>query len=143
MGIEMGWRVNRRPTGVLRLHQRSSTTACQGGPVAITDAKRRAYEQIVFENSVRMHLEHDVVIVHDPQTTAPGAALPAHGPMALVLHVDLSSPDASVWRFLKPFMERYDTVVFSLPEYAQDLEVPQRFIMQAINPFSAINKEPH
>jgi trehalose synthase len=31
--------------------------------------------------------------------------------------------------------------VFSLPEYAQDLRAPQRFIMPAINPFSMINKD--
>ena len=31
--------------------------------------------------------------------------------------------------------------MFSLPEYGQDLKVPQRFIMPAINPFSTINKD--
>jgi len=38
-------------------------------------------------------------------------------------------------------IERYDAAVFSLPEYAQNLRLPQRFIMPAINPFSTINKE--
>ena len=40
-----------------------------------------------------------------------------------------------------PFVERYDAVVLSLPEYAQNLTTPQRFIMPAINPFSTTNKE--
>jgi trehalose synthase len=40
--------------------------------------------------------------------------------------VDLFAPDPNVWRFLKPSVELYDTAVFSLPEYAQDLKVPQR-----------------
>jgi trehalose synthase len=37
-------------------------------------------------------------------------------------------------------MEAYDAVVLSLPEYAQKLTTPQRFIMPAINPFSSTNK---
>jgi trehalose synthase len=31
--------------------------------------------------------------------------------------------------------------VLSLPEYAQKLSAPQRFIMPAINPFSTTNKD--
>ena len=37
-------------------------------------------------------------------------------------HVDLSSPDAAMWDYLRGFVEQYDSAVFSLPEYAQDLE---------------------
>ena len=59
MGIEMGWRVTEgRPeffAFTKELHN-----GLQGTPVEITENKRRAYEQIVFENSLRMHLEHDV-----------------------------------------------------------------------------------
>jgi hypothetical protein len=42
---------------------------------------------------------------------------------------------------LEPLIERYDAAVFSLPEYAQNLRLPQRFLRPAINPFSTINKE--
>jgi trehalose synthase len=38
-------------------------------------------------------------------------------------------------------IEAYDAVVFSLPEYAQKLGVPQRFILPAINPFSTTNRQ--
>jgi trehalose synthase len=55
--------------------------------------------------------------------------------------VDLSTPDPAVWKFLRPYVERYDAAVFSLREYARDLRIPQRFIMPAINPFSMINKD--
>jgi trehalose synthase len=47
----------------------------------------------------------------------------------------------ALWKYLMSFVERYDAVVLSLPEYAQKLDVPQRFIMPAINPFSTTNKE--
>jgi trehalose synthase len=45
-----------------------------------------------------------------------------------------------LWAYLKPFVERYDAVVLSLPEYAQKLATPQRFITPAIDPFSTTNK---
>jgi trehalose synthase len=56
-------------------------------------------------------------------------------------HIDLSAPNMKLWEYLRSFVERYDAVVLSVPEYAQKLEVPQRFIMPAINPFSTTNKE--
>src|SRR5262249_10861064 len=56
-------------------------------------------------------------------------------------HIDLSSPLASAWNYLRGFVDRYDAAVFSLPDYAQDLDIVQRFITPAINPFSAKNAE--
>lgn len=140
MGLEMGWRVTEgRPeffAFTKELHN-----GLQGAPVEITESKRLAYEQIVFENSIRMHLEHDVVIVHDPQPLPLIQHYQRTGPWIWCCHVNLSAPDPNVWNFLRPFIERYDAAVFSLPEYAQDLKLPQRFIMPAINPFSMTNKD--
>jgi trehalose synthase len=140
MELETGWRVTEgRPeffTFTKELHK-----GLQGAEVDITDAKRRAYEQIVLENSLRMHLEHDVVIVHDPQPLALIQHYEKAGLWIWCCHVDLSTPDPNVWRFLRPYIERYDATVVSLPEYAQDLRVPQHFIMPAINPFSSINRD--
>jgi trehalose synthase len=56
-------------------------------------------------------------------------------------HVDLSNPNTELWSMLAPLIERYDAVVLSLPEFAQNLTTPQRFIMPAIDPFSTTNKE--
>jgi trehalose synthase len=56
-------------------------------------------------------------------------------------HVELSRPNPQMWHYLSGFVERYDAVVLSLPEYAQKLTTPQRFIMPAINPFSSTNRE--
>jgi len=140
IGIETGWRViEGRPeffAFTKELHN-----GLQGGVVDVTEEKKRAYEQILFENSLRMHLEHDIVIVHDPQALPLVQHYQRSGPWLWCCHVDLSTPDLVVWDYLKPMIERYDAAVFSLPEYAQNLRLPQRFIMPAINPFSTINKE--
>jgi len=56
-------------------------------------------------------------------------------------HVDLSSPNTAVWNYLRPFVEQFDAAILSLPEYAQELRIEQKFITPAINPFSAKNAE--
>src|SRR5262249_38655290 len=85
--------------------------------------------------------EHDVVIVHDPQPLPLIRHYRKTAPWVWRCHVDLSAPNPELWQYLAPIIERYDTAVFSLPEYAQQLRIPQRFILPALNPFSTTNKE--
>ena len=117
--------------------------ALQGDGTELSAAERAIYEQVVFENATRLHLDRcDAVIVHDPQPVALVAHFPERRmPWLWQCHVDLSAPDAAMWDYLRGFVEQYDSAVFSLPEYAQDLGVEQRYITPAINPFSAKNAE--
>jgi trehalose synthase len=55
--------------------------------------------------------------------------------------VDLSHPDPALWAYFKPFIEQYDATVLSVPEYAQELSIPQLFFKPAIDPFSIKNRE--
>jgi trehalose synthase len=139
-GIRTGWRVIQgRPdffTITKKMHN-----ALQGDEINLSELKRNVYEEVVFENAVRLHLDHDVVIVHDPQPLPLIEHYRKKAPWIWRCHVDLSSPDRELWSYLARFIERYDAVVVSLPEYSQNLTTPQRFIMPAINPFSTTNKE--
>ncbi|MET3840610.1 glycosyltransferase involved in cell wall biosynthesis [Bradyrhizobium sp. OAE829] len=56
-------------------------------------------------------------------------------------HVDLSSPHAPVWTYLRQFIEQYNGAIFSLPEYGQDLQIDQQFVTPSIDPFSAKNRD--
>jgi len=82
----------------------------------------------------------DIVFIHDPQ------------PIALIrkraknkwiwrCHVDVSTPDAAVWGFLREFIDQYDATVFSAPAFAQQLPVKQYLIAPSIDPLSDKNKE--
>ena len=55
--------------------------------------------------------------------------------------MDLSQPNQEVWNYLKQYIEQYDAVILSLPEYARELTPPQVFIMPAIDPFSVKNAD--
>jgi trehalose synthase len=114
--------------------------ALQGEEINLTDQKMRIYEEVAFENAARLHLDHDYVIVHDPQPLPLIRYCRRSGPWVWQCHVDLSHPQPLLWQYLSPFVDAYDAVVFSLPEYAQKLTAPQRFIAPAINPFSSTNR---
>ena len=139
-GIKTGWRVIQGRPDFFSVTKKMHN-ALQGGEINLTEQKKEIYEEVVFENAMRMHLDHDLVIVHDPQPLPLIRHFPKKAPWIWRCHVDLSCPNPDLWAYLAPFIESYDAVVMSLPEYAQKLNVPQRFIMPAIDPFSTTNKE--
>ena len=99
------------------------------------------YEQVVYENAIRNHLDHDRIIVHDPQPLPIIQHYQKKGPWIWRCHVDLSDPNQTLWDYLSQFIEQYDAVIVSLEEYAQRLETPQTFFMPAIDPFSLTPEE--
>jgi trehalose synthase len=115
--------------------------ALQGADINLTDLKLQIYEEVVYENAVRNHLDHDLIIVHDPQPLPLIRHYRKKAPWVWRCHLDLTAPHQELWAYLRSFIERYDAVVMSLPEYAQRLDVPQRFIMPAIDPLSSTNKQ--
>jgi len=138
-GIRTGWRVIQGRPDFFSITKKMHN-ALQGADIKLTDLKTHIYEEVAFENAVRVHLDHDVVIVHDPQPLPLIRHFRKKAPWIWQCHVDLTRPDAELWGYLAPLIEQYDAAVFSLPEYAQNLTVPERFIMPAINPFSTTNK---
>jgi trehalose synthase len=139
-GIKTGWRVIEGRPEFFSVTKKFHN-ALQGAEVAITEQEKRIYEEVAYENAIRMDLDHDIVIVHDPQPLPIIVHRKRKAPWIWRCHVDLTHPNPDLWDYLKPFVERYDAVVLSLPEYAQNLTTPQRFIAPAIDPFSSTNKD--
>ncbi|MFB3775998.1 MAG: glycosyltransferase [Bryobacteraceae bacterium] len=92
-------------------------------------------------NLRQMALGDDVVFVHDPQ---PAGLVEARSPASRWVwrcHIDVSTPDPLVWGFLKPLVERYDAAVFSMPDFAQHVAIPQYMVAPSIDPLSDKNRE--
>ena len=139
-GIRTGWRVIQGRPDFFSVTKKMHN-ALQGDDINLTDLKTQIYEEVAFENAARLHLDHDIVIVHDPQPLPLIRHFRKKAPWVWQCHVDLSQPNADLWNYLAPLVERYDAVVMSMPEYAQSLSAPQRFIMPAINPYSTTNRD--
>lgn len=138
VGIKTGWRVIQGSPDFFSITKKMHN-ALQGGEINLTDRKKEIFEEVVYENAIRNHLEHDVVIIHDPQPLPMINHYRKRGPWIWRGHVDLSEPNPELWGYLAPFAEKYDAVIFSIREYTQNLKTPQLFFMPAIDPFSIKN----
>ncbi len=140
LGIEEGWRIIHGTPDFFSITKKMHN-ALQGAEINLTDRKRHIYEDVIFENAIRNHLDHDFVIIHDPQPLPMIKHYRKYGPWVWRCHIDLTRPNRELWDYLLPIIEKYDGVVFSIKEYAQKLRTPSVFIMPAIDPFSIKNKE--
>jgi trehalose synthase len=140
LGIKTGWRVVHGPPDFFSITKKIHN-ALQGAKINLSDRKMQIYEQVIYENSVRNHLDHDVVIVHDPQPLPIINHYRKDCPWVWRCHVDLSRPNQELWDYLVQFIEKYDAVILSSRDYRQKLKTPQLFFMPAIDPFTITNRE--
>jgi len=143
IGIETEWHLIQGTPGFFTCTKKLHN-ALQGDHLEFSGEDRAIYEEVIFENATRLHLEEcDLVVVHDPQPLP----LIRHFadreiPWLWQCHIDLSSPFEPVWNYLRQFLSQYDAAIFSLPEYVRhDLGIDQRVIAPSIDPFSAKNAE--
>ncbi len=140
-GIKTGWRIIHGSPDFFSITKKMHN-ALQGGMINLSDRKMRIYESVIYENAVRNHLEHhNMVIIHDPQPLPMIDHYRKNGPWIWRCHTDLSNPNRKLWKYLLPFIEKYDAAVFSIEDYRQKLKTPQFFFMPAIDPFSIKNRE--
>jgi trehalose synthase len=139
LGLRTEWRVIQGTPDFFSITKKMHN-ALQGGEIDLSSIKKEIFEQVIFENSVRNFLEHDVVLVHDPQPLPLIEHYDKKCPWIWRCHLDLSGPEAEIWKYLRRWIDRYDTVIVSCPEYRQEIKPPQRVFMPAINPFTIKNR---
>jgi len=140
LGIRADWRLIQGSPDFFSITKKLHN-ALQGGEINLSEMKKEIYEGIIFHNALRMDVEADIVVVHDPQPLPLITHFRHTCPWVWRCHVDLSRPDPDAWGYLREFVEEYDAVVVSLPEYAQEVHVPQLSFMPALDPFSIKNRE--
>jgi trehalose synthase len=140
LSIKTGWRVIQGSPDFFSVTKKMHN-ALQGREINLSERKKQIYEEVVYENVIRNHLDHDRVIIHDPQPLPMVEHYQKKGPWIWRCHLDLTNSNKKLWAYLVPFIEHYDAVILSLEEYAQELDTPQVFFMPAINPFSIKNRE--
>ncbi len=140
LGLRTEWRVIQGTADFFSITKKMHN-ALQGGEIDLSSIKKEIYEQVIYENSVRNFLEHDFVIVHDPQPLPFIEHYEKKCPWIWRCHIDLSRPDAEMWKYLRHWIDQYDVAIVSCPEYQQEMKPPQRVFMPAINPFSIKNRQ--
>jgi len=99
----------------------------------------RAYNE---KNAKRLPLDAEFMIIHDPQ---PAGLISYREKNAnhwvWRCHIDLSHPHPTVWKFLENYVPHYDAAIFSSPEFAKQLPIPQYLFHPAIDPLSEKNRD--
>jgi trehalose synthase len=114
--------------------------ALHGRPDEITAHDFDVFRETSAQNIKDVNIYGDIVFVHDPQ---PIALVERKGTNKWIwrCHVDVSNPDRRVWRFLRRYVAKYDSTVFSAPSFAQRLPIRQFLIAPSIDPLSDKNRE--
>ncbi len=140
-GIDVGWRILHGNPDFFTITKRFHD-ALQGQRINFTEMKKRLYIHANDDFSIYTHINHDCVIIHDPQPLPLIKFYKKRQPWIWRCHVDLSTPDGELWEFLKKFILRYDAVIVSSENYIRkNLPIEQRVIRPAIDPFSPKNME--
>ena len=141
VGIETGWRTLHGNPDFFSITKKFHN-ALQGEQINLSEIKKQLYAQANKLFSAYTHINHDCVIIHDPQPLPLIKLYEKKQPWVWRCHIDLSHPNEEIWEFVKRFILRYDAVVLSNQNYkSKHLPVEQRVIYPAIDPLSAKNKE--
>lgn len=141
VGIKTGWRIIQGPPDFFSITKKMHN-ALQGDEINLSERKMEIYEEVIQENAIRNHLDsHNMVIIHDPQPLPMIHHYKKNGPWVWRCHIDLTSPNRELWDYLAPTIEKYDAVILSLKDYAQNIKPPQVFFMPAIDPFKIKNRD--
>jgi trehalose synthase len=114
--------------------------ALHGGPYL---ARKDNFDLFLATNEMnrqRLQFDCEFTVIHDPQPIALIEARPAkEGHWLWRCHIDLSHPNPEVWAFLRPFVFKYDGALFSSPQFARQLPIPQYLSYPCIDPLSEKN----
>ncbi|KPK74304.1 MAG: glycosyl transferase family 1 [Phycisphaerae bacterium SM23_30] len=141
LGIKTGWRVLHGSLDFFEV-TKSFHNGLQGHKIELTEYNKQMYNQLNENFAVFTHIDHDCVIIHDPQPLPLIKSYKKHGPWVWRCHIDLSEPNEELWDYLLGFLIKYDQVVVSSEKYLKaDLPIDQMIIPPAINPLTMKNKE--
>jgi len=100
-----------------------------------------AYLDTIDSNAKNTFIASDMVVIHDPQPAAMVMNGVIYGNVLWRCHIDTSSPDPSIWRFLLPYINHYAGAIFTMPEFiGSDLTIPLYQIMPCIDPRTEKNR---
>jgi trehalose synthase len=116
--------------------------ALHGEPYRAESKDFDVYRSYNEQNQKRIPLDAEFVVIHDPQ---PAGLIQARkdgrNHWVWRCHIDLSHPNSGVWDFLREYVANYDGAIFSSPEFARQLQIPQYLFYPAIDPLSEKNRD--
>jgi trehalose synthase len=142
LGLEARWHVKEADLEFFEI-TKAFHNALHGGTFQAGPNDFETFREYNRRNLGLLPPDGRFVVIHDPQ---PAALIEARNEAdqrhwIWRCHIDLSRPDPAVWSFLEPYVSRYDGAIFSSPEFARQLPIPQYLFYPSIDPISDKNRE--
>ncbi|MBN2366441.1 MAG: glycosyltransferase [Calditrichaeota bacterium] len=101
-----------------------------------------AYLDTINENAKNTLIASDMTVVHDPQPAALIMNEVIFGNILWRCHIDTSSPNQIIWRFLLPYINMCSGAIFTMPEFVgPGLHIPIYQITPCIDPLAEKNHQ--
>lgn len=140
VGLDVGWRIIRGSPDFFAITKKFHN-ALQGDTINLSEIKKRLYLQTNEDFSNYTHLNHDCIIIHDPQPLPMIKFYKKRQPWVWRCHIDLSHPNEKLWDFLKDFVLKYDIEIISNENYKANLPMEHKIIRPGIDPLTPKNME--
>ena len=140
LGIDARWDVIKGDQAFYNV-TKAFHNALHGKTEEITEQMFEIFRATTEMNLREVDLDSDLIVIHDPQPAGLVERKKDIGRRWVWrCHIDVSTPQANVWSFLRPWVEQYDAAVFSMPDFAQQLPIPQFRVAPSIDPLADKNK---
>jgi trehalose synthase len=130
VGIETDWRILHGTLDFFTITKKFHN-ALQGDRINLSEKKKEIYYINNVNNAIFSHINHDFVVVHDPQPLPIITCYKKRQPWVWRCHIDISTPNREVWNYLKMFILKYDAMIISMEKF-KPRDIPDRFIPQYI-----------
>ncbi len=141
MGIEARWDVIKGGDKFFWV-TKTIHNALHGAAEGLSQDMIDEFMQTSEANNRAIDCNADIVFIHDPQPIALVQQKESRGNKWIWrCHVDVSNPNPQIWEFLRRFIVKYDTSVFSAPQFSQVLPIRQALISPSIDPLADKNRE--
>lgn len=141
VGINTGWEILHGNPEFFEITKKFHN-ALQGERINFSRVKKELYLGANEDFSAYTHLDHDCVIVHDPQPLPLIKYYRREQPWIWRNHIDLTDPDPDVLEFLRQYMLRYDMIITSNEKFVRHYPpMDRKIVYPAIDPLSAKNEE--
>ena len=142
LGVDAQWFTIRGDTSFFQVTKKFHNLL-QGVDQAITlEEIFGAYLDTIDENAKNTFIASDVVVVHDPQPAAVVINGVIYGNVLWRCHIDTSSPNRTIWRFLLPYINHFAGAIFTLPEFiGPGIQIPVYQIFPCIDPRAPKNRD--
>ena len=118
VGLDAEWQVIEGTDEFFNV-TKASHNGLQGMEIPFTDEMKAIWQRYNQMNAEKFEGEYDYVVIHDPQ---PAGMLHYHSRKGgkhwiWRCHLDTSTPNPTYWDFYTPFINAYESAIFTMEQY--------------------------